>query len=352
MQQWSSSERPLLLWDLTMIQYYEKYFSQWLERLRAVRNLPKDTILPFKTSETKELLGELTTLPNETDPVNWLMENHTNLISHVLFWKILSTAKTIFLTMQLDFDSPYSDVGQKLQLTINKKNLQKLTESPWEISDKSLQRIHRLLLDKVQIDAPDTDDIYLLLFIEMIRLSEDDNPLTWLKTNYLEVAALFTIKFLLSESIPTSWTHWDLLPHFKNLFANISTNDFSFKLTNLNYGDAGFTIEGAIDVANKLKKKHGRNVLVKWESAVRLNDDLGNSYLNCSQKYEGGTTKSRDGVSNYLRLYCYPPISPDANLLHVTFISPTIFVQELRGKHLITASTYHLENFMLTINVK
>lgn len=209
-----------------MIQYDDKLFSQWLERLRAIRNLPKDTNLAFKTAEAKALLLELATLHDRVDPIKWLMNNHAELISHLLFWKILTTIRTIVASMQAGFGSPYSNVGQKLQLKSDVESFQELIGSPWEISNESLQRIYHLLLNNARIDEFDTDDIYLLLFIEIIRLSEDDNPLTWIKTNYLELAALFTIKFLLSESIPTSWAHWDFLPHSKNLFANISTNDF------------------------------------------------------------------------------------------------------------------------------
>lgn len=337
-----------------MIQYDDRDFLHWLERLKVIRNLPKNTNLLFKTPEAKELLLELSTLPNTIDHVKWLMENHEDLISRVLLWKVISMVEIVFESMQLDFDSPYSTLGRKIQLSIDEETWQKPLKSPWLVSNETLQKAHHLLLNNAKIDeivSLNTKDIYFLLFTEIIRLPENVDPLAWIKATYLELAALFTIRFVLSESIPTSWTHWDLLPHSKRLNNKFSAEVYSLELTCLDYGDAGFTIEGVIDIPNKLKKKYRQGVGVKWESAIRVNDDLGNSYLVCSHKYEGGTTKPWRWATYSMRLYCFPPISPGANRLQVSFITPVITVQKLLGNHLVPDPNLNTENFILTIDL-
>ena len=334
-----------------MIEYNNKQFLHWLERLRAIRRLPPDTDLPFKTIEAKELLHDLTTLPEAVDPARWLMAQQPTLISRILLWQIVSCANIIRQAKTHDGHSPYAKLGQKTALPIE-EICQTLPDSPWVFSDAVIRQIETLLRTDVQISEPDHDDLYLRLFIDLLQRPANLTLRAWVADSYLDLAAWVTIKWIVTESIPTSWTHWQSLPNAQTLFASSTNEAVSVKLTHLKRGDAGFIVEGLIEIAKTLNKRVGKGSIAKWESLVRINDDLGHSYVVCSQFYEGGTTKPWRGDSYSVGYYCYPPISPQANQLELTFVSPTVFVKQFHEMESKTAVSIPTEQLYLVFNVR
>ena len=302
------------------------------QQIVALRHFPPGFNLFEHISEPeKEVLSDLLRISDDINILQWLKDNRSQLIARVLLWKELSDMSLMFQGL-----SNANQYSQKLSANYQHW-LDKWSDSPEAIGLlqelpnshplivktevlirvlSSLQRAHSQNKRDVDSTIPESRsgvDPETPLN-DLLQLPVTTDPVQWLETHYSHIAAIETIRYILSRVRPSKdlWGERVLKEYHPN--QRIKTKGLSISLEKVTLGTKWFTLTLRGNISqNSLPQQRGNLSLAqssRWNAHESIRDSLGYHYMICYRLEEGG--RDFRGFNFSLKLLCFPAIAPTA----------------------------------------
>ena len=183
---------------------------------QTLRHLPPNTPLTTDQEADEQLLNELLAIDPDLNPIQWLMNAHSELCVRLLLWKHLDILRASLISKQRHIDtkkmSMIGNANQQSTLnigyTFNKHDLSLLRPlvytHPLTIEGERLLQVFSRLRRREMVAASNDrfNDYGWDLRNKLLSLPDDVNPLVWLRENHLQYAAMSTLQYLIKQIIP------------------------------------------------------------------------------------------------------------------------------------------------------
>ena len=347
---------------------------------QTLRHLPPNTPLATDQEADEQLLNELLAIDPDLNPIQWLMNAHSELCVRLLLWKHLDILRASLISKQRDIDiKKMSMIGNANQqstfnigYTFNKHDLSLLRPlvytHPLTIEGERLLQVFSHLRRREMVAASNDrfNDYGWDLRNKLLSLPDDVNPLVWLRENHLQYAAMSTLQYLIKQIIPRriSVLSSPNASRFESFSpkAVCRLKGIAFVLEKITYIHDVFSIRLTFTITGSylktLEKKrvsmqHGH---VEWSGAGNLSDNLGNRYLICYSLLNSSKDLSKpEHIYDYdLHLACYPGIMRKAKQLVLSYDDVTLIAEEiLLGTTYIDTLLYSvpLEKLKWTVDI-
>ena len=327
--------------------------DHWTAQANALRHLPPNTFLKTDQAEDEQLLNEWLAR-SDLDPIQWLMNDHSDLCVKLLLWKHLDILRDGLISKQRDIAiKKMGMIGNANQQSLNigyifnEHDLALLrplayTHPLTVEKERLLQVFSRLRRREMAVASNDRPNVYEWdLRNKLLLLPNDVHPLIWLRENYLQYAAVSTLRYLIEQIIPRNIS---LLSssYYTSRFKSFSpktvcrSKGITFVLEKITYIRDVFSIRLAFTITGSHlkaleKTRISRHGYVEWRGAGNLSDNLGNRYLICHSLLNcSGDFSKPDHIYDYdLRLDCYPGIMQKAKQLVLSYDDVTLIVKEI-----------------------
>jgi hypothetical protein len=306
----------------------ESKANRLVEQVRALSHLPPGTWIPQPPNQPdQEILAGLLRLPDEVDPIDWLIDAYRDFSAHVLLWTALSHLLVLIRDIrraeqageEISTKSQKLWLGQLLELSEDIDLFQLLNDQPSTISKDLLLSTFWKLRELQQKSPRDsinrqTLDRFLVLLDELFQLQETGDPIQWIRDNRSRPAAIATLHHLLKQARPPrSIVVGGKVFQTHNLNIPFRANGLSVKLSRIALRNAGFNLSLRARIPERrLNIPAGLfSTGILWEEIEYIVDDSGYRYL----VYERHEDHGKHLPFTYdfsLELVCYPAISPSA----------------------------------------
>ena len=328
--------------------------EHWTAQANALRHLPPNTFLKTDQAEDEQLLNEWLTR-SDVDPIQWLMNDHSDLCVKLLLWKHLDNLRAGLISKQHDIAiKKMGMIGNANQQSLNigyifnEHDLALLrplayTHPLTVEKERLLQVFSRLRRREMTVASNDRLNAYEWdLRNKLLLLPNDVHPLIWLRENYLQSAAVSTLRYLIEQIIPRNIS---LLSssYYASRYESFSTKTvcrskgIMLVLEKITYIHDVFSIRLAFTITGSHlkaleKTRISRHGYVEWRGAGNLSDNLGNHYLICHSLLNNSSAdfSKPEHIYDYdFRLDCYPGILRKAKQLVLSYDDVTLIAEEI-----------------------
>ena len=334
---------------------YDTKIRRLVSQARTLPHLPPNTFLKTDQAEDEQLLNEWLAR-SDLDPIQWLMNDHSDLCVKLLLWKHLDNLRAGLISKQRDIAiKKMGMIGnahqQSLNIgyTFNKHDLALLrplayTHPLTVEKERLLQVFSRLRRREMAVASNDRLNAYEWdLRNKLLLLPDDVHPLIWLRENYLQYAAASTLQYLIKQIIPRNIS---LLSssYYTSRYESFSpktvcrSKGIRLVLEKITYIHdifsirLAFTITGSHLKALEKTRISARHGYVEWRGAGNLSDNLGNRYLICHSLLNRSSAdfSKPEHIYDYdFRLDCYPGIMRKAKQLVLSYDDVTLIAEEI-----------------------
>lgn len=270
---------------------WEKY--RLVGQLRALRHLPPGTqLLQPDIQRDQDLLAALLRLQDEVDPVEWLKENHSDLIACMLLWTALNEVRSLLQSISLAAKAGHTAaidryrqwLGNLLNLPEDAAPVQQLMEMHPTTTPPELLRTVFQLLRAVRQGSSATsaveiaDDAILLLLDELFQSSEIEDPLQWIQEKHSELAAVQALHYLLAQIRPPDLLSDREVMKAHRLGMRLSSGGLSVVLSEIALGQLAFTLTLQTSIPERLLRTPivilPTARFIMWEGDEQVVDNL------------------------------------------------------------------------------
>lgn len=326
---------------------------RFTERLRTLRRLPPGTLLPVPGArEDKYLLKALLRVPDNIDVFSYIRENLSKSVLRIalriLTVQICNLYKDIVIASSRGAIDDY--YGQMLGgflehpediLLFNRLYELENSDDSEKVLSNLIQEIQSLYNKAPTLSAFQARTERDQIFADLLRLTEDVDPLDWLKRTH----EVFAIKLVLSHLLGRFSTMRGSLVTLPNV--DVIKIDEVFRphpavrvrIDEIIFKTEGFLVQAYIDILpdRLLSGKIPIPSLFVWKGFERVVDNIGYHYLTWPEEIHSGNS-SFHKYQEQLLMGFYPAVAEDS--IALTFLSqPMIletsaFVQEGRIRQL------------------
>lgn len=299
------------------------------EQLVSLRHLPLDSWLPEPSYESDNaLITELLHLHDESDPLQWLKQNKSHLISRVLLWTSLTRIQSLIQRIQHADKAGTSTsagkyrqwLGNLLQLPENVDPFQKLIGThPTIVSSKLLQTVFQelhILRGGDERKLVNDNEIWILLD-DLFQLPIATDPLQRIENKHNHLAAVETLRHIFSQVRPprdllVGQTMIGVVDNVLHPKIRLKARGLPIKFHEIACGKSSFALTLRTRVSERTLRRDSssNSIWLAWQGVERVTDDLGHHYLVCHRSEEGGNRLW--WFDHSLQLICYPAIVPAA----------------------------------------
>lgn len=322
-------------------------------QVRSLSHLPKNTPLTTDQAVDEQLLSELLAINPQLSPIQWLMDDRSELCVKLLLWQQLDILRRNLLSKQRDIAHKKINMlgnGEKSTLNIgyqfNEHDLSLLKPlaytHPLSVEETQLLQVFSGLRRREMVVVTDDRPNSQMrnLRNDLLSLPYELEPLVWLRDNHLQYAALSTLNYLINQIMPSeigmfSSSYSSRLESFSPK-AVCHSKGIKFVLEKISYVRAAFSIRLAFRISDDQLKKLEKTRIsshhryIEWRGVGNLYDDLENHYLICHSLLNSSAVDlpHRKHIDYHLRLDCYPTIVNRARKLSLRFDDMTLIAMK------------------------
>lgn len=329
---------------------------RFTERLRALRHLPPNTLLPqVMAKEDKDLFEVLLRLPEDTDVFSWLQvhssRNITKIALRILTVQICNLYKDIVIaSSRVSIDDYYRHMlGGFLEqpediLTFSRLDALENESDSENLLRYLLQQMQSLYKKVPNLSAFQARNERDQILADLLRLSENVDPIDWLKRKH----EIFAIKLVLSH----------LLGRFSVIHGSLTTLPtvdvikigkvfrplpaIRVRIEKIIFKTLGFLVQASIDISPSrlsLSEEPPPSLFV-WQGFERVVDNIGYHYLTWPEEIHSGN-RSFHKYQEQLTMAFYPSVAENSTKL--TFLSQPMILETSafsRKGHLLQLSEF------------